>query len=79
MSTVGRGARQLWRLPKLLAVRIKRLVRGVAFWAGISLPLLYIPMIVLGKGVQFVTFVGLVALNYLALFLGADHDRPADP
>lgn len=71
-------ARRLARLPSRALSRAKRIIEGLAFWTGVSLPFLYIPMAVLGKGAELVTFVGLVAFNYLALIVGAGHDRDGE-
>jgi hypothetical protein len=72
-----RYGRRIRELPRRCAASLKGLVEGAAFWTGVVLPFLYVPMFVLGKGVQFVTFVGLLAFNYLAFIVGAGHDRQA--
>ena len=49
-------------------------VRGMSFWAAILLPLVYLPLLLGGLGSQtgFV-FLGLLALNLIALFVGHTH------
>lgn len=77
MTNLGPGTRPVARTVGSMGQEAFRLVRGVAFWAGVVLPVLYLPIVVGGVvqvGLQ--AFVALVAANYLALLAGAGHGRP---
>ncbi len=51
-------------------------VQFVGFWAAISLPFLYLPLLSGGlDGAELTVFVGLLALNVVALFVGHGHRR----
>jgi hypothetical protein len=46
-------------------------IKRVAFWAAIALPLAYLPLLVGGlEDVEITLFVGLLALNVVAVTLG---------
>lgn len=54
-----------------------RCARAVAFWVGVALPFVYLPLLVGGLGqFELATFVGAIAANYLALLLGSGYRRP---
>lgn len=49
-------------------------LRSVAFWAGIVLPVVFVPLLYGGVGGrQLLLFFGLVALNVVCLVLGHGH------
>lgn len=50
-------------------------VRGIGFWTGILLPLLYVPMLLLNHSlvVEVTTFAKLIALHVAALLVGRGH------
>ena len=50
-------------------------IRVTGFWGGIVLPVFYVPLLVTGLSTSFelVLFLGLVALNLLALYVGRGH------
>lgn len=51
-------------------------VRFVAFWAAVALPFLYFPLLHGGlQDNQTTIFVGLLALNFVAVLLGHDYRR----
>lgn len=53
-----------------------RLVRGIAFWIGVALPFVYLPLMIGGiTRFELVTFVGAIVANYLALLLGSGYRR----
>jgi hypothetical protein len=56
---------------------VRRPVEAMAFWAAIVLPFVYLPLLVGGfdDTTSLLLFVGLVAANVLALFVGHDHKR----
>ncbi|WP_253739006.1 hypothetical protein [Halohasta salina] len=53
---------------------LRATVRGMSFWAAILLPLVYLPLLSGGLGSQtgFI-FLGLLAVNLIALFVGHNH------
>ena len=55
---------------------LRATVRGLSFWAAILLPLVYLPLLSSGLGSQtgFI-FLGLLAVNLLALFVGHNHSN----
>lgn len=66
------------------APRRRRLVRSIegpvrflAFWTAIALPFVHVPLLVRGLGDPAVTavFLGLLAVNLLALYVGHDHNQ----
>jgi len=75
------------RLPRpqeLVDSRFVRLSRAVlvaplqflAFWTAVTLPFLYLPLLVGGlNGQQATVFVGLLSLNVVALLLGHEHGQ----
>lgn len=52
-------------------------VRFLGFWAAIALPFLYVPLLFDGidSGSRAVVFLGLLALNAVALVVGHNHRR----
>ncbi|APX96267.1 MULTISPECIES: hypothetical protein [Natronorubrum] len=50
-------------------------IRVTGFWGGIILPVFYVPLLVTGLSTsfEFLLFLGLVALNLLALYVGRVH------
>lgn len=63
-----------------LGLRLVRFGRAVAFWVGVVLPLVYLPLVVAGVvNVGLYGFVGLVALNYAVLFVGSSYGDGEEP
>lgn len=56
---------------------LAKLIRVTSFWGAIFLPVLYVPLLVIGLSTSFelLLFLGLVALNLLALYVGHAHRR----
>lgn len=52
-------------------------IRKAGFWAAIGLPLLYLPVLAngLSSSLEGALFLGLVALNLVALYVGHAHRR----
>lgn len=52
-------------------------VRALGFWLAVAIPLLYVPLLVGGFAgrSKVVAFVGLLALNVVALVVGHDYRR----
>jgi hypothetical protein len=50
-------------------------LRAVGFWAAIALPFLYVPLLLFGleKQTHAIAFLGLLALNLIALLVGRSH------
>lgn len=72
LLTVLSRARSVVRPTASIVERIRR----VAFWTAIALPFLYLPMLAVGlDGVLAPVFVGLIACNALALFVGHPYMR----
>jgi len=63
--------------PRALPQALLTLVRALAFWAAIVLPLTYVPLLVTGlESVSMaVAFVCLVAVNVCALVLGQPYGQ----
>lgn len=57
--------------------RLSATFRRMAFWAAVALPFLHVPLLATGLDSPSVTlaFVGLLALNLLALLVGHRHER----
>lgn len=55
-------------------------VSAVAFWTAIVVPLSYLLFLVQGirTQAQFTVFLGLIAVNYVALILGHSHNRSSE-
>jgi len=55
-----------------LRQRIERPIRFVGFWLSVALPFLYLPLLATGLDTvsRTVTFLGLLALNVIALAIG---------
>jgi len=53
----------------------------LAFWAGIMLPVVYLPVLAGGLGnlTEFGMSLGLIALHLLALIVGHEHQAEAAP
>lgn len=51
------------------------MVRGIGFWTGVLLPLLYLPMLILNHSsvAEVTTLAKLIALHVAALFVGKGH------
>jgi hypothetical protein len=52
-----------------------RSVRTLAFWLAVTLPFLHVPLLVAGvdSPARFGTYLGLLAVNVLALAVGHNH------
>ncbi len=52
--------------------RVVRYVEAVSFWGAVVLPLIYIPLLVLGVDTvkTLLVFISLIALNVLLLIMG---------
>ncbi|WP_290817900.1 hypothetical protein [Halovivax sp.] len=57
-------------------MRLPSTITAVAFWLAALLPLVYLPVLLVGldSAARFTLFVGLLGLNAVALVLG--HDYP---
>lgn len=66
-------SRTLERLSPTLA----KPVRLASFWTAIVLPFLYVPLLATGlsDSTETLTFLGLLGLNLLALYVGHSHRR----
>lgn len=60
-------------------MHVSSTVTAISFWLGTLLPVLYVPMFVLGldSGPQFVAFLGVLAINVVALVIGHDYRATA--
>ena len=56
------------------------MIRGIGFWTGIVLPLLYLPLLLLNHSIvaDMATFSKLIALHVTALFVGKGHAGSVD-
>lgn len=52
-------------------------VQAAAFWAGVGLPFLYLPLLLSGPGSrgEWLVAVGLIGLHVATLYLGHAHNR----
>lgn len=76
MTDLSPKSRSVAPLVRVTVAELLRLTRTVAFWTGVALPMVYLPLI--GGGfvdVRLRTFVALLAVNYLALVAGANYGR----
>ncbi len=77
MTDLEPAPRRLAGALRASADEAVRFVRGVAFWVGVALPFVYLPLMVGGiTRFELVTFVGAIVVNYLALLLGSGYRRP---
>ncbi|GAB3033817.1 hypothetical protein [Natronobiforma cellulositropha] len=58
-----------------IAPRVAGPVRVAGFWSAIVLPFLYVPLLATGlsSAAETLAFLGLLALNVLALYVGHSH------
>lgn len=78
MTNLSPTSRSIAPLVRGTFAEVLRLTRTVAFWTGVALPMVYLPLI--GGGLvdmRLRTFVALLAVNYLALVAGANYGRSA--
>lgn len=55
---------------------VRESIEATAFWTAVTLPVFYLPLILTGlDGQTLLAFVGLLALNALALVFGHSHNR----
>lgn len=61
--------------PSLPLATVRRSLQAVAFWAGVALPFLYVPLALGGLRSEsaVVACLSLVALHAVALFVGRNH------
>jgi len=72
-ETPGQTRNQL--LDQLTPESVLSPVRTVSFWMAVSMPFLYLPLLVVGleTPVEVVAFLSLVVLNVAALVVGHSH------
>lgn len=74
-----RGVSTWFDLDAPIKHLLVRPIEAIAFWMGIVLPFLYVPLLIAGIDTfeRLVVLLGLIALNVVAFVVGHQYNHPA--